>query len=111
MNPNIYTPFCLAKCHLRSDLGCTGLEKNAISMLDVDAGNMTKKKNTKILTYHQWIFAFGWLLLKILGSELTMQALKTSHHYFHSSDIVLLRETHLAPGDVLTKNQLSCMTK
>lgn len=75
-------------------------------MLDVDAGNMTKE-NTKILTYHQWLFAFRWLLLKIPGSELTMPGIKKSDHYFHSSHIVLLRETHFTTGDVLTKNQLS----
>lgn len=42
-------------------------------------------------------------------SELTKQALKKKNHYFYSSNMILLRESHLATADLLTMIQLNCM--
>lgn len=59
----------------------------------------------------QCIFAFALLLRRTPQSEGTMQTLEKRNHYFCCSNMVLLREAHLAAAaGVLTRNPLSRMS-
>lgn len=88
--------------------GCTIMGRHAICLLNV-AMVIWLDINKNLIIHCQCLSALGLPLMRTPQSELTMRPPIKRSHYFHASQMVLLREAHHTTADVLTMTQLSCM--